>query len=48
MKTLILASLLLAINQAAFSQEGKSEQKPKIERENIEWCDVWIYVISVK
>jgi len=42
MKTLILASLLLAINQAAFSQEGKSEQKPKIERENIEWCDVWI------
>jgi lysophospholipase L1-like esterase len=42
MKTLILASLLLAINQATFSQEGKSEQKPKIERENIEWCDVWI------
>ncbi|MEI7946901.1 MAG: SGNH/GDSL hydrolase family protein [bacterium] len=42
MKTLILASLLLAINQAAFSQEGKYEQKPKIERENIEWCDVWI------
>lgn len=42
MKTLILASFLLAINNAAFSQEGKSEQKPKIARENIEWCDVWI------
>jgi lysophospholipase L1-like esterase len=42
MKTLILASLLLAINQAAFSQEDKSEQKPKIARESIEWCDVWI------
>ena len=42
MKTLILASLLLAITPAAFSQESKPEQKPKIERENIEWCDVWI------
>lgn len=42
MKTLILASLLLAITHAAFSQESKPGQKPKIERENIEWCDVWI------
>jgi lysophospholipase L1-like esterase len=42
MKTLILASLLLAINQAALSQESKPGEKPKIERENIEWCDVWI------
>jgi len=42
MKTLILASLLLAINQAALSQESKPVEKPKIERENIEWCDVWI------
>jgi lysophospholipase L1-like esterase len=42
MKTLILASLLLAINHAAFSQESQPGQKPKIARENIEWCDMWI------
>lgn len=38
MKTLIIASLLLALHPAAFSQEAK----PKIARENIEWCDVWV------
>jgi hypothetical protein len=48
MKTLILASLLLAINHVALSQESKPGEKPKIGRETIEWCDVWIYVISVK
>lgn len=42
MKTLIIASLLLAISPAAVAQENKAEQKPKIARENIEWCDVWI------
>jgi hypothetical protein len=46
MKTLILASLLLAINPAVFSQESKPGQNPKIERENIEWCDMWIHSIS--
>lgn len=42
MKTLNVGVLLLAMVSHVVAQEGKAEQKERIERENIEWCDIWI------
>ena len=42
MKGLILGALLLAVANQVLAQESKVEQKQRIERENIEWCDIWI------
>ena len=32
----------MAISQVAISQKITSESNQKIERENIEWCDIWV------
>ncbi len=32
----------MAISQVAISQKTTSESNQKIERENIEWCDIWV------
>jgi len=32
----------MALSQVAISQKITSESNQKIERENIEWCDIWV------
>jgi len=39
---MIITSLILAISHPVMSQENKLQQQLKVERENIEWCDIWI------
>ncbi len=42
MKNKIILLVIMAISQVAISQKTTSESDQKIERENIEWCDIWI------
>ena len=41
MKKIIIFSVLVLVS-VAISQDSKPQQSPKIVRENIEWCDIWI------
>lgn len=42
MTKLIIISLVLAISQPVMAQEEELEQEQNLEREDIEWCDIWI------
>ncbi|MFP4192527.1 MAG: SGNH/GDSL hydrolase family protein [Candidatus Hydrogenedentota bacterium] len=42
MTKLIIISLILAISQPVMAQEEELEQEQNVEREDIEWCDIWI------
>ena len=42
MKNKIVLIIMIATCQLAISQEPTAESDQKIERENIEWCDIWV------
>lgn len=42
MNKYILTSVMLTIGSFAFASEIDVEQPQRIEREGIEWCDIWI------
>lgn len=42
MKLHIIGILLMAIANQVVAQEEQIKQNQRIERENTEWCDIWI------
>jgi lysophospholipase L1-like esterase len=41
-KNKIILIIIIAICQVAISQVATTNSNQKIERENIEWCDIWV------